>query len=30
MKINQFLDATYLKTASQANLTEEETQQKVS
>ncbi len=29
MKINQFLDATYLKTASQANLTEEETQQKV-
>jgi len=29
MKINQFLDATYLKTASQANLTEGETQQKV-
>ncbi|ARV06929.1 deoxyribose-phosphate aldolase [Polaribacter sp. SA4-10] len=29
MEINQFLDATYLKTASQANLTEEETQQKV-
>ncbi|QVY64329.1 deoxyribose-phosphate aldolase [Polaribacter sp. Q13] len=29
MKINQYLDATYLKTASQANLTEEENQQKV-
>lgn len=29
MKINQFLDATYLKTASQANLTEEENKQKV-
>lgn len=29
MRINQFLDATYLKTASQANLTEEENQQKV-
>ncbi|MGJ8743382.1 deoxyribose-phosphate aldolase [Polaribacter sp.] len=29
MKINQFLDATYLKTASQANLTEEENEQKV-
>ena len=29
MKINQFLDATYLKTASQANISEEENQQKV-
>ncbi|MCI2229363.1 deoxyribose-phosphate aldolase [Polaribacter sp. MSW13] len=29
MEINQFLDATYLKTAVQANLTEEENQQKV-
>ena len=29
MKINEYLDATYLKTASQANLTEEENQQKV-
>ncbi|WP_343328293.1 deoxyribose-phosphate aldolase [Polaribacter staleyi] len=29
MKMNQYLDATYLKTASQANLTEEENQQKV-
>jgi deoxyribose-phosphate aldolase len=29
MKINQYLDATYLKTASQANITEEENQQKV-
>lgn len=29
MKISQFLDATYLKTASQANLTEKENQQKV-
>lgn len=29
MKINQFLDATYLKTASQANSTEEENQQNV-
>ena len=29
MKINQFLDATYLKTASQANITEEENQQNV-
>lgn len=29
MKINQFLDATYLKTATQANLTEEENLQKV-
>ncbi len=29
MNINQFLDATYLKTASQANITEEENQQKV-
>jgi deoxyribose-phosphate aldolase len=29
MRINQFLDATYLKTASQANLLEEENQQKV-
>ena len=29
MKINQFLDATYLKTATQANITEEENQQKV-
>ena len=29
MKINQFLDATYLKTAAQANITEEENQQKV-
>ena len=29
MKISQFLDATYLKTASQANLTEEDNQQKV-
>ena len=29
MKINQYLDATYLKTASQANLSEEENQQKV-
>ena len=29
MRINQFLDATYLKTASQANITEEENQQKV-
>ena len=29
MEINQYLDATYLKTASQANLSEEENQQKV-
>ena len=29
MKINKFLDATYLKTAAQANITEEENQQKV-
>ncbi|MEO9571057.1 MAG: deoxyribose-phosphate aldolase [Polaribacter sp.] len=29
MKINQYLDATYLKIASQANLSEEENQQKV-
>ena len=29
MKINQYLDATYLKTASQANLSEEENKQKV-
>ena len=29
MKLNQYLDATYLKTASQANITEEENQQKV-
>ena len=29
MKINQYLDATYLKTASQANFSEEENQQKV-
>ncbi|WP_158840133.1 deoxyribose-phosphate aldolase [Polaribacter sp. L3A8] len=29
MKMNQYLDATYLKTASQANLTEEANQQKV-
>ena len=29
MKINQFLDATYLKTATQASITEEENQQKV-
>ena len=29
MKINQYLDATYLKTASQANLSEEESKQKV-
>ncbi|WP_341220311.1 deoxyribose-phosphate aldolase [Polaribacter atrinae] len=29
MKINQYLDATYLKTASQANLTEEENKQNV-
>lgn len=29
MKINQFLDATYLKTAVQANISEEENQQKV-
>ena len=29
MKISQFLDATYLKTASQANLTEQENRQKV-
>lgn len=29
MKINQFLDATYLKTASEANISEEENQQKV-
>ena len=29
MEINQFLDATYLKTAAQANLSEEENQQKV-
>lgn len=29
MEINQFLDATYLKTASQANISEEENQQKV-
>jgi len=29
MKINQYLDATYLKTASQANLKEEENQQNV-
>jgi deoxyribose-phosphate aldolase len=29
MKINQFLDATYLKTASQANISEEKNQQKV-
>lgn len=29
MKINEYLDATYLKTASQANLTEEENKQKV-
>ncbi len=29
MKINEYLDATYLKTASQANLTEEENQQNV-
>lgn len=29
MKINQFLDATYLKTASQANISEVENQQKV-
>jgi deoxyribose-phosphate aldolase len=29
MIINQFLDATYLKTASQANITEEENQQNV-
>ncbi|QNM85334.1 deoxyribose-phosphate aldolase [Polaribacter pectinis] len=29
MGISQFLDATYLKTASQANLTEEQNQQKV-
>ena len=29
MEISQFLDATYLKTASQASLTEEENQQKV-
>ena len=29
MRVNQFLDATYLKTASQANLSEEANQQKV-
>ena len=29
MKMNQYLDATYLKTASQANVSEEENQQKV-
>jgi deoxyribose-phosphate aldolase len=29
MEINQYLDATYLKTASQANISEEENQQKV-
>lgn len=29
VKINQYLDATYLKTASQANFSEEENQQKV-
>jgi deoxyribose-phosphate aldolase len=29
MNINQYLDATYLKTAAQANITESETQQKV-
>ena len=29
MEINQYLDATYLKTASQANLSEEENKQKV-
>ncbi|PWG05777.1 deoxyribose-phosphate aldolase [Polaribacter aquimarinus] len=29
MRINQFLDATYLKTANQANLTEEENRHKV-
>jgi len=29
MKISQYLDATYLKTADQANLTEQENQQKV-
>ncbi len=29
MEINQFLDATYLKTATQANISEEENQQKV-
>ena len=29
MKVNQFLDATYLKTASQANISEAENEQKV-
>lgn len=29
MEINQFLDATYLKTAAQANITEEENRQKI-